>query len=111
MEYIYLVSEYYNNGEYYEDEYEYTNNIRAFATKEEAEEFIKGMDNPIAEYPKKESYFEVFEGDELFKYCSAYGEQFLRYFLHKVRERYNGKLVYETSAYYIKEVPFGKEQK
>lgn len=111
MKNIYLVAEYFNNGEYYEDECDGTNNLRAFATKEEAEQFIKELDNPTAELPEDEKYFEVFEGDEMFRHCSVYGHQFRRYFLHEVREGRNGYKVYETLAYLIREIPFGKENK
>ena len=110
MEYIYLVSEYYNNGEYYEDECDGTNNLRAFLTKEEAEQFIDTLNLPTADYPENEKYFEVHEGDDVFQYCCAFGSQFRRYFLHKTRDRYNGKPMYETLAYFIEEVPFGTEK-
>lgn len=103
--YIYLVVEYFNNGEICEEQDDYTNIIRAFPTVEEADQFIKELDIPVADYPKDEMYFEVFVGDEMFKYA-VYGDQFRRYFLHEVE----GYRVYETLAYFIRRVPFGKER-
>ena len=109
MKNIFLVAEYYNNGESYEEQENYVSIIHGFPTKEEAEEFIKELDIPTADYPEQEKYFEVFKGDEIFKYCSALGTQFRRYFLHRVNEGRNGCRVYETLAYFIIKIPFGKE--
>lgn len=109
MESIYLVAEYYDNGESYEEHNDDVDIIHAFSTKEEAEQFIKELDVPTADYPENEKYFEVFEGDEIFKYCRVHGSQFRRYFLHEVEEGCNGYRIYETLTYFIRKIPFGKE--
>ena len=106
MDKVYLVNEYFNNGEDYECECG-GNIIRgAFYTKEDAEKAIMEMDIPV-EYYSKEQYMEVQEGDPLYIYSSAFGEHIIRNFIHKTRERYGGEPVYETLAYFVYEVPFG----
>ena len=99
---IYLVEEYYNNGWDYEDEDHYTRPICAFPTEEEATQFIAEIKPPIVEN-SDEQYIEVREGDDLFKYSRDFGDQCIRYFILKVWHD-----TYETLAYSISLVPFGK---
>jgi len=106
MDKVYLVNEYFNNGEWYEDECDENNILGVFPTKEDAEKAIMEMNIPV-EYFSKEQYTEVSEGHPLFDYSCAFGEQFVRNFVHKTRERYDGKPMYETLAYFVQEVPFG----
>lgn len=100
---IYLVEEYYNNGEWYEDEYESITPMHAFSTREMAVQFIAEM--PVTKDICGE-YVEVKNDDFNFKYVTAFGNEYIRYYIHKERERYDGKPVYATIAYSIKEMPF-----
>ena len=118
MNKVYLAMEYYWNGEHYEDFEEQDTPIRAFGSKEEAEEFIKSMPIPVKEMnygsgqhckceelEKKETGYWKRAGDEENSIVLCEIEDALRAFA--LRNRYTD----QAYAYYISEIPFGKEEK
>ena len=119
MNSIYLVMEYYYKGEHYEDFEDQDTPIRAFGSKEEAEEFIKAMPVPVKELrydaqkrslkceelEKKDNNRWKRKGDETNYEVIWDVEGAIRAFA--VRNRYGDDQCY---AYYISEVPFGKEK-
>ena len=115
MNSIFMVVEDYYNGEYYEDAYYANTNCHAFATKEEAEEYIRQIDIKSVDADDEtetvyadDRYFEVFEGDEIFKYAyhAPYAE-YKRVFARKI-DSYTSNPRYETKVYIVEEVPFGR---
>lgn len=101
MNKVYLVMEYYWNGEHYEDFEEKATPVKAFELKEEAEKFINAMPVPVKElqYDAQEEPLEC-EETVLWDVDSA-----IRAFA--LRNKYGEDRCY---AYYILEVPFGKEE-
>lgn len=104
MNSVFIVQEYFNNGEWYEEEYESNTPIRAFSTRENAIQFLAEMPETKDVYEDK--YVEVKKDDFDFKYVMAFGNEYVKYYIHKERERYDGNPVYATIAYSIKEIPF-----
>lgn len=117
MSSLYLAMEYYWNGESWEDFEEKDTPIRAFESKEEAEEFIKSMPVPVKELnygsgqhckceelEKKENGSWKRTGDDGNREVLWEVEGTVRAFT--LRTRYGDDQCY---AYYILEVPFGKE--
>ena len=102
MNKIFIVQEYYNNGEFYEDEYEYQTSVYAFSTREMAEEYIKAMPETI-KYDHDE-FVEVKKDGSFFRHVRAYGKQYTRHYIH-----HEYRDVYATLAYYIDEIPFEEE--
>lgn len=119
MNKVYLVMEYHWNGESWEDFEDKDTPIRAFGSKEEAEEFIKSMPVPVKEllYDEQKGSFECEElekkehggwkrsGDEENHEVLWGVEGAIRAFV--LRNNYGCDQCY---AYYILEVPFGKEK-
>lgn len=119
MNKVYLVMEYSYNGEHYEDFEDQDTPIRAFESKEEAEEFIKLMPIPVKElrYDEQRRSLECEElvkkdnnrwkrkGDTYYEVLWDV-EGAIRAFV--LRNKYGDDQCY---AYYILEVPFGKEEK
>lgn len=118
MNNIYLIIECYDNGESYEDYYYNETPIRAFPSKEEAENYIRTM--PVPKKQRSYSYSgdkdEYISCTELIKTddkcvwlldglkCRIDPEYAIRAFaLQNV-------YFTETYSYYISELPFGKEK-
>ena len=119
MNKVYLVMEYYRNSEYYEEFQDKDTPIQAFGSKEDAEEFIKAMPIPIKEIDYSGGI--VHECDEKLEKTEdncwkRKGDEMNRAVLWEVtgairafalRNKYGTDQYY---AYYILEVPFGKEK-
>jgi len=119
MNSVYLVMEYFWNGGHWEDFEEKDTPIRAFKSKEEADDFIKTMPVPVKkfQYEEEKGSFECEElekkengswkrkGDETNYEVLWDVEGAIRAFA--LRHRYGD---YQCYAYYILEVPFGKEK-
>ena len=120
MNKVYLVMEYRWNGEFWEDFEDKDTPIRAFKSREEAENFIKTMSVPLKKllYDEEKGSFECEEleknkiggwkrpGDEENHEVLWEVEGDIRAFV--LRNKYGCDQCY---AYYISEVPFGKENK
>lgn len=96
MDKIYLINRYYDNGESYDLFYDETEIIHAFATEEEAIQYIREIKlNPECEWVEN-------------SYLPATTKLKARSFSRKKIEYED---IFETLYYSITEIPFGNENK